>query len=159
MLMYGTAQNIVDNATVFNLSSLREGIHRLNCLIPPNSVGIFTERDFDIAYANYIMGNDIVFYQFFSIIWELYLGKNVYIAISENDWSENLVESLFKLIQQRYGYNAFYIGCPDDYIALANSTDTGDFARGYGLFNLDQDKERYSYLMANMMPRGDNYDV
>ena len=41
---------------------------------------------------------------------------------TSEDWSENIVESLLKLIQQRYGYNAYRIDSYDDYqFAYANN--------------------------------------
>lgn len=145
--MYGNSSNIIDTGEVFNLSSLKEGYYKLSYLIPPNSIGVFTGRDFDIAYANYILGNDTVFVQFFNIIINLYYGKDVYIITSPEDWSENLIESLLKLIQQRYGYNGAYIGSKEDYYALLNSNTRFEFEKGFGLLNLDQDKERYAILI------------
>lgn len=154
MLMYGEDRNDIlsltfsGNGVIFNLTSYKEGFNRLNYLVPPNEIGRFTDRDFDIAYANYIFQNDTVFCQFFQIIYNLYIGNNVFIMYNSADWSENILESLIKLIQQRYGYNAVRIDSDEDYIYAANNFDFG-FAPGYGLFNLDQDKERFSYLIEN----------
>lgn len=133
---------------VFNLTSLKEGFDRLNLLVPPNSLGRFTDRDFDIAYANYVMNNDPVFIQFFWVIYELYIGVNVLILANNSDWSENILESLLKLIQQRYGYNGVRIDSDEDYIYAMNTMNP-DFAPGYGVYNLDMDKERFSYLLED----------
>ena len=152
MLMYGVGRDDILNigfagtGVMYNLTSLREGFNTLRLLIPPNEIGRFTDRDFDIAYANYIMSNDNIFCEFFQIIYNLYLGYDVFILASEEDWSENILESLLKLIQQRYGYNSVRIDSDDDYIFARNNM-SFDFAPGYGLFNLDQDKERFSYLI------------
>ena len=152
MLMYGVGRDDILNigfagtGVMYNLTSLREGFNTLRLLIPPNEIGRFTDRDFDIAYANYIMSNDNIFCEFFQIIYNLYLGYDVFILASEEDWSENILESLLKLIQQRYGYNAVRIDSDDDYIFARNNM-SFDFAPGYGLCNLDQDKERLSYLI------------
>ena len=149
MLMYGNFQNVIceNNIYIYNLTSMREGFLRLPALIPPNSLGRFTGRDFDIAYANYILENDLVFKQFFDIIFPLYIGKDVYIIVDESDWSENLLESILKLIQQRYGYNAYKINCLEDYIQAQNSTFISDFNPYYGVQNLDIDKDRYTYIV------------
>lgn len=147
MLMYGDFHNIISSGNVFNITSMKEGLIRLPALIPPNSIGRFTGRDFDIVYADYILNNDIVFKQFFDIIYSLYIGTDVYLVMDETDWSENLIESLLKLIQQRYGYNAYKINCIDDYIQAENSTFMSDFNPFYGIQNLDIDKERYCYLV------------
>lgn len=152
MLMFGVARDDILNISfsgtgvMYNLSSLKEGFNRLQLLIPPNEIGRFTDREFDIAYANYIFNNDNVFCEFFQIIYNLYLGYDVFILASEEDWSENILESLLKLIQQRYGYNAARIDSDYDYIFARNNM-SFDFAPGYGLYNLDQDKERFSYLI------------
>ena len=154
MLMYGEDKPEVLSLTfsgtgmIFNLTSYKEGYNRLNLLVPPNELGRFTDRDFDIAYANYVIGNDAVFCQFFWIIYNLYIGNHVFIIANPADWSENILESLLKLIQQRYGYNAIRIDNDDDYIYAANFMNPG-FAPGFGLYNLDQDKERFTYLMES----------
>lgn len=156
MLIYGNSFNIISNSetAVFNLTSYREDIPKLDLLLPPREIGHFIDRDFDIAYMNYILGNDRVFYQFFgSIIMNLYLGFDVYLAISDEDWSINLVESLLKLIQQRYGYNALRINDVNDYNAAIESGNfTSRFDIDYGLANLDLDKNRYSLLEVDYNP-------
>lgn len=158
MLMFGLDRPDVLNipfsgtGVMFNLTSMREGFNTLKSLVPPNELGRFTDREFDIAYANYIMNNDFVFCEFFQIIYNLYIGNNVFIIASDSDWSENILESLLKLIQQRYGYNAVKIDSDDDYIYAENNM-SFNFAPGYGLYNLDQDKERFSYIVENFRIR------
>ena len=150
MLMYGPASaadiKFGGKGVMYNLSSMREGFISLQALIPPNTIGRLTDREFDIAYANYIMSNDTLFCIFFQIIYNLYIGKDVFIIVSTEDWSENLLESLLKLIQQRYGYNAVLINSEADYLYAATSMNFG-FAPGYGIYNLDQDKERFTTLI------------
>ena len=150
MLMYGPASaadiKFGGKGVMYNLSSMREGFISLQALIPPNTIGRLTDREFDIAYANYIMSNDTLFCIFFQIVYNLYIGKDVFIIISTEDWSENLLESLLKLIQQRYGYNAVLINTEADYLYATNSMNFG-FAPGYGIYNLDQDKERFTTLI------------
>lgn len=150
MLMYGPASaadiKFGGKGVMYNLSSMREGFISLQALIPPNTIGRLTDREFDIAYANYIMSNDTLFCIFFQIIYNLYIGKDVFIIVSTEDWSENLLESLLKLIQQRYGYNSVLINTEADYLYAATSMNFG-FAPGYGILNLDQDKERFTTLI------------
>lgn len=147
--MYGNSNNIIDSGLVFNLTSLKMGYINLTKLIPPNQLGLFTGRDFDLAYANYLMSNDFIFKEFFDIVWSLYSGKDVYIIISDDDWSENLVESLLKLIQQRYGYNATKINCEEDYWFAFNSKNLSEFNPSYGILNLDIDKDRYTMIVES----------
>ena len=75
-----------------------------------------------------------------SIIYNLYQGKDVFILVDDN--LIDLNESLFKFIQQRYGYNACRINNLEDLIYAENT----DFSRE-GLCNLDIDKERLSYML------------
>jgi len=153
MLMYGNCftANIVD-AKIYNVSSMREGYENLQILIPPNIIGKTFDREFDINYFNYIMSNDNVFMEFFRIIQDLYIGKNVYLMFAEDEWSENLCMSLLKIIQQRYGYNGYYITNIEDYMYISMN-DTSDFDKTFGMYNLDQDKMRYSVLVKNIQIR------
>lgn len=152
MLMYGTPDatniNFSGKGIIYNLTSMVEGFVPLRLLIPPNELGKFTDRDFDIAYMHYILDNDNVFAEFFQIIYNLYIGNDVFIVVSNEDWSENILESLLKLIQQRYGYNAVLIVTEEDYMYAENNI-ISNFAPGYGIYNLDVDKERFSYLMES----------
>ena len=150
MLMYGESYHIPDRCVVFNITSMREDLPKLN-LIPPEYVGRLNSRDFDIAYMNYIFGYDPAFAEFFQIINNLYMGNDVYLVMTAGqDWSENLLESILKIIQQRYGYNAVRIYTPDDYIQAQNTR--MQFDPTYGLMNLDADKQRYAMMFMNMNP-------
>lgn len=150
MLYYGHGGYIPEECKVFNLNSLKEGFPRFRFLLPPNELGRYIDRDFDIAYFNYIFQNDAVFMEFFSIIFELYTDNDVFVIVDESmDWSENISESLFKAIQQRYGYNAIRINSLDDYLWSKNSNTLPQFNPEWGLYNLDIDKERYSFLIES----------
>lgn len=146
MLMYGTSQNIpdIENLRVFNLTGYTMDYQVLNLLVPGSQFVRLDSKEFDMMYYEYIFNNDEAFLQFFVIIQQLYTGKSVYIISNEEDWCENLVESLLKVIQQRYGYNAVYITCEDDFLQASNML--FDF-EPFGLVNLDVDKYRYSYLV------------
>lgn len=155
MLMYGDAfmaNNIVplvDKMVVYNLSSLNERFPRIN-LIPPNTLGTNFDLAFDINYANWILCNEPVFNEYMKIISALNTGYNVYIVISKEDWSINLVESLTKLIQERYGITSIFIESYEDYLCANDS----EASEGMGLYNLQQDMERYSYMNYNNLKNG-----
>lgn len=151
MLYYGNAKNIQDQCIILNFTSYIEGYRRLN-LIPPNSLGASSEYDFDVLYMQYIMSNDINFVEFFSIINLLYTGNDVYIIVSDDDWSETLIESLLKLIQQRYGYNAVRVNDIEDVIY----SEPSEFDNSFGIFNLDEDLERYTYIIKSTKIRSGN---
>ena len=151
MLMYGRdtdevlALQFAGQGVVYNLTSLREGFNNLRLLLPPREVGRCVDRDFDIQYYQYILNNDYVFCEFFQIVYNLYLGIDVFIIASEEDWSENILESLLKIIQQRYGYNSVKIDTDEDYIFARNSMDFRFSPPG--LYNLDQDKDRFAAIV------------
>lgn len=153
MLLYGDGVVIkeileIPNMKVYNFSSLKEGFPRLN-LTPSYNFGATTELEFDIQYANYIFSNDIVFMNFMTIIMELYYGNSVFLLVSNDQWSDLLIESLMKLIQQRYGVNGGRINTIEDlyYTKESNFED-------FGIMNLDQDKERYTYLDQQFKSKG-----
>ena len=127
--------------SIFNFTSLVEG-YQDSHLIPPNNLGAISEYDFDMRYMHYIMDHDGNFVNFMNIVNEIYYGHNVFLIISYNDWSINLVESLLKLIQQRYGINATNVITPDD-VYYAEDV---QFDSYYGINNFDIDKERYVRL-------------
>jgi len=108
-------------------------------LIPPNNLGAINEYDFDVKYMQFIMNDDFRFIKFMDIMYNIYNHKNLFLVINYEDWSINLVESLLKLIQQRYGINATMINEIDD-INIMKDT---DFDSYYGINNFDQDCNRY----------------
>ena len=65
------------------------------------------------------------------------------------DWAENIAESLFKAIQQRYGYNAYRVNSLDDYLWVKNSGSLPQFNPYWGIYNLDIDRNRYSILIES----------
>lgn len=140
ILMNGRA-----NTIIFNFTSLAERYPNRLDLIPPNSLGANTERDFDINYMNWIFYNNAQFVALMQIINNLYNGMDVFLAISKDDWSMMTVESLLKLIQQRYGINSIIINTYEDLEYAEDSV-----FEPYGLLNLDQDLERYQFIMATI---------
>ena len=153
MILYGPSSCLPyidrDRFHVFNLTGLIETGDSLKILIPPNELGRTDSFEFDVNYYNYIMGNNTIFVTFFRIIQILYSGKSVFIIYDNAEWSEGLMESLLKVIQQRYGYNAYYVTSDEDIIQAIMSDSTG-FDVNYGLANLDADKLRYQVLVKEM---------
>ena len=148
--MYGPAKcmniRFTGEGVEYNFTSFKEGGIRLSHLLP-NIDQISDDFEFDLAYANYLMGDDQVFFEFFQIIHNLYLGKDVFIAVDpDENWAENVLESLLKFIQERYGYPAVKIESEEDYIFARNNF-SSDFNLEYGLYNLDVDNQRFSDLL------------
>lgn len=133
--------NVPQGTMIFNLSSLIEG-YPVWDILPPYEV-VTNQREFDIMYADYLLGPK--FKDFMNVIMSLYYGINVHILVSRGDYFEALTESVSKLIQQRYGYISSTIEEPDD----MNYAVEGEFSIN-GLYNLDMDKEKFSYLTVNV---------
>lgn len=148
MLMYGgiemaqvlLSQPIYDKIIVYNLSALTEFYPRIY-LLPPNSLGISYDYQFDVNYMNWIINTDQIFVEFMKIISALYNGMDVYLIISPEDWSENIADSLMKLIQDRYGVVGVRLTDFEDY-KYANDNDFSEV----GLINVISDMERYSMI-------------
>lgn len=155
MLYYGNSSIIpilnLQNTIIFNLTSYKEGLDRLN-LLPPIDKRLYLNdnREFDLLYAQWVFNNDNIFFDFFKIVYNLYIGNDVFLAIDESDWSENLIESILKLIQQRYGYNGILIDSIESYLD-AQCRLTSSFTTE-GLYNLDLDLDRYTVLFVRQHP-------
>lgn len=136
------------NTRVFNFYSLREGFIELN-LIPDNNLGAINEYDFDLKYVNWIFSDDQRFIQFMAPIQELFNGRDVFIVydhIMNRLWEDNMMESLLKLIQTRYGIIPCKIEDLEDY----ETANESDIRYGYGLMNFDQDAKRFMDICEKM---------
>lgn len=136
------------NTRVFNFYSLREGFIELN-LIPDNNLGAINEYDFDLKYVNWIFSDDQRFIQFMTPIQELFNGRDVFIVydhIMNRLWEDNMMESLLKLIQTRYGIIPCKIEDLEDY----ETANESDIRYGYGLMNFDQDAKRFMDICEKM---------
>lgn len=113
-----------------------------NCGLLPVSLPISyyqDDRDFDIAYARYILENPVVFGNFFNIITDLHCGNSVFlISNTEDGRNVNLPESLLKFIQQRYGYNGCICNEAEDLCYAKESSFSIP-----GLYQYDRDREIY----------------
>lgn len=153
LLMYGNAKNLNNAmpATIFNLSSLIDK-YPLIGLLPMHNLGAISEYDFDMRYAGWILSDENRFLSFMNIIMNIYTGNNVYIIVDEGPNTELITESLLKLIQQRYGINATYISCIEDFL----NSDPAEFSE-LGRVNLNLDKERYTQIMQKLYPTAIDY--
>ncbi len=146
MLIVGDFSSIPyyrENMCVLNLSSLFQGFERVS-LAPSVQPMLNDEKNFDLAYANYIFSNDDKFMEFMKIMMNLYMNIDVYLLVSRGEDTYDIVtESLCKLIQQRYGYNYQMINTVDD----INEYDQSGFSTS-GIQIMDQDKERFVQLAA-----------
>lgn len=151
LLFAGTIQNLytTNNTKVFNICSLNESYPRLRVLPPidlrriPSQNPEMSEYEFDIRYAQWILSDNNAFFDLMQIVYSLYQGYDVFLLISNIDPSlDAYAQSLFKLIQQRYGINVAIINDIED---LFNAEDVQ--ITGLGAANLMDDKERLSFML------------
>lgn len=149
----------IGQVALFNLSSYFNDGFRLNALMPsveyiPENIlaGDCSSPEFDTAYWNYIFNNAEPFCQLMDIVRPVYDAANTFIQILVNNtsqFSNEITESLCKLIQQRYGYNAAIANEFEDLWYIEESTFSIP-----GLFAFDQDIQRW----ISMMPIDENYE-
>ena len=158
MIIFTTLRSIPDNyleykrikhLMIYNLSSsyADNNIINLNALIPsieyiPESVltGDCADANFDIAYHQYIFNNELAFCQFMQMIVPVYMDPDilVQVLIEDSPYRNAIAESIAKLIQQRYGYNIYYVYNLEDFLYIEESDFTPQ-----GLLALDADVDRY----------------
>lgn len=145
MIIFGPFDCLYDfskDYVVLNFTSLKEGLERLN-LIPPFQCQYGNEKIFDVNYANYLLSDDNAFSELMKIIYPLFLGKDVYIAISsmQDPAYTFVMEALQKFIITRYGYVYNMIYTMDDWQCVVN----GRFSI-IGLYNVDIDMKRFQAI-------------
>ena len=149
MLLVGTIQNLytTDKTKILNFCSLNEAYPRLR-LLPPFDFRFTSgnpetmEYEFDMKYAQWLLSAPNAFIDFMQIIYNMYLGYDVFLLISEDNNLEQYIESLLKFIQQRYGYNGVIIKSMEDLFNAEDQQPTGICA-----MNLQDDKERLTIML------------
>lgn len=142
----------------YNLSSYYNDAPTLNALVPfpqyiPQDVllGDTTDPVFDIEYHKYIFESQQAFMEFMSIMVPAFTSPDtlVHIMIKQSNFRDVIMESLIKLIQQRYGYNVCIVNEVDDFLY----TEESDFSIP-GLFALDQDLARWRAVQDDPVESG-----
>ena len=144
----------------FNLSSSVEYGVSLSALIPSPEfipqeviVGSLDTPEFDIAYGNFIMENQLQFLTLMNIILPIYNDPCacIIIYIQNSPIRDIILESLAKLIQQRYGYHSYIINELEDIYCIKDNSSFSP--RGILTVQADSDKALMSgYYGAITMP-------
>ena len=153
LLLAGTSMNLTttNETKILNVSSMNERYPRLHLLPPidfrciPPSNPEMAEYEFDLRYAEWLLSNEDAFIDLMQIVFPLYQGFDIFMLITEADpvlISYN--ESLFKFIQQRYGYNTVIVRSIED---LFNAEDYQP--EGIHVSNLLNDKDRLTYIFES----------
>lgn len=135
-----------EDAVVFNLNSNISGFQPIY-LMPPREM-LMSSHEFDQQYISLILSNDVYFMEFMKMIILLKDGKDVYILIYNEESTFNPIsETLFKFIQQRYGYDYQEVHSIYDY----DPYDTSGFTTP-GILQFDNDFNRYESLVMKTNP-------
>lgn len=149
-------------AARFNLTSLFQDAIHLNSLVDAMNMIPYEYRinpddiRFDIEYHSNILNNLNSFLEFMDIVATNILnpGMITQVLIQESDFRNIIVESVVKLIQQRYGINSFIVKDVDDLMYLREQDPSIQ-----GLFTLDADMDRWRSIRFSDQLRGDMYDM
>ena len=150
MLEYKRIRQVVQ----YNLSSYYNDAPTLNMLIPSSEYiseelmqGDCSIPTFDIEYHKFIFDNYNAFLQFMNIMIPAFTSPDtlVQVLINVSPFRDVITESLLKLIQQRYGYNAYIINELEDFLY----TEESDLSIP-GLFNMDQDLARWRCMVPDI---------
>ena len=143
---------------ILNLSSLYSGYINITHLIakisPINNTGLSMPEfvnsvEFDMQYASAVLNNPELFGSLINIMLRAYEGYLVCILVQRDPYRDAVMESLIKLIQQRYSYNCWIIEDPDDIEIMSEQ-----MLLPNGLLTLDADIKQYNQLYSKGMVEG-----
>ena len=143
-----------NRAVIFNLSSYYSGYNNITNLITMANMSNTSEYliaqyvdmpEFDINYMNYVFNNKDLFNSILSIVHCATDGNNAIVLVKHDPFRDAIMESIIKLIQQRYGYQCWVVDSVDDLSCLSEPTFTP-----YGLMNLDEDLKRFNFKYENI---------
>lgn len=137
----GLPDKIKTTFNVYNFSSIKENFGKRLQLLPVTQLNVY-DKEFDQFYMDFILNNDLYFMTFMELVYDLYRGINIFIGISNGDIYESLAESLTKIFQCRYGYNAQFLHESSDF----DENDDSEFSF-MGIQIFDNDRERYIQLL------------
>lgn len=143
---------------ILNLSSLYSGYINITHLIakisPINNTGLpmpefVNSVEFDMQYASAVLNNTELFGSLINIMLRAYEGYLVCVLVQRDPYRDAVMESLIKLIQQRYGYNCWIIEDPDDIEIMSEQ-----MLLPNGLLTLDNDIKQYNQMYTKGLVDG-----
>ena len=152
ILQYTLDNYSIRRTYVYNLSSAIYGFKELNGLIN-NMSQVFNKPiedidtlQFDVTYANTILNTPYRFADLFRMIYGTFEGNIVVVLIFHDFYRDAILESLIKLIQQRYTINPWIINEIDDLQCVCE-----DSPLVQGILNYNDDVSRIRSLYASGM--------
>ena len=107
LAMAGERLSVKNNIFVVNLSSANLAIQPSSLFYVPKSE--METNVYDFEYSDFIMTNTRQRIEFLYMIYQLQIGNDVLIMIGDYPGMYEMVESLLKMIQSRYGYIGYFI--------------------------------------------------
>jgi hypothetical protein len=146
---------------ILNLSSFYSGhisiTHLITKISPINNTGLLmpdfvNSVEFDMQYASAVLNTPELFGSLINIMLRAYEGFIVCILVQRDPYRDAVMESLIKLIQQRYSYNCWIIEDIDDIEVISEK-----MLFPNGLLTLDEDIKQYNQmyskgLVGNILP-------
>lgn len=160
MIMFLDDVNLVNyieddpnNIVIFNLSSYYSSYNDISTLLtnisPLNNTGLPINEfvyspSFDEQYMQTLFSNEDMFTIFMKLIAFAYEGYTVVVLVSRDEYRDAVMESIIKIIQERYGFLCWIVYDAEDLRSIEDtSPSTG------GLITLDNDLARYTDLCFN----------
>ena len=131
-------ESVTDLVTCMNKINLPEGINIPEYVSMP---------EFDIQYANLILSDARLFYNFMKIMLPVNNGNSVILLVYRDWFRDSLMESIIKMIQQRYGYKCWIINDEND----IESIPITEQPTTEGILNMDADIAKYESLINSGM--------
>ena len=137
---------------ILNLSSLYSGYinvtHLITKISPINNTMLpmpefVNSVEFDMQYASAVLNNPELFGSLINIMLRAYEGYLVCVLVQRDPYRDAVMESLIKLIQQRYSYNCWIVEEPDDIEIMSEQ-----MLLPNGLLTLDEDIKQYTQMYS-----------
>ena len=138
---------------VYNFSSLYSGFDSLAPLVTnmyrvnPGNIPQYEFIDtvtFDLNYANAILNTPNMFEALIKIVMPVYQGEIVMLLVHRDPYRDSLMESLIKLLQQRYSLSCWVVEDLADVESIHELPITQN-----GLLMIDQDIKTYDRLYSD----------
>jgi len=135
---------------IYNLSSMYSGFKDATCLLTNMKIVNYTQTpmyeyvqtpEFDMQYYTAIFNNPKMFATFMDFIYCDFIGMNAILLVYREFYRDAVMESILKIMQQRYGLNGWVVETPEDIECLKNTHYNPD-----GIMLLQQDIEKYTEL-------------
>ena len=135
---------------IYNLSSLYSGYDSITSLITglhewaANGINVpaaLDKPEIDVEYWNLIMQRPNMFNDLMKLVLNSFEGYVCMVLVHHDNYRDAVLESIIKLIQQRYGFTPWIVQDEEDISVIEEPEYTAQ-----GLVTLDEDRKRYHIM-------------